>query len=186
MTTIPIATMMSRGNSAAGTTALLAEASRAPLQTPRERYQQIAFRLNVTTRQAELLWFMAQREIASTDWLMARMGLNSDTIKVHASNLRKHGFAVKARKFIGYFLCLADRERVLAAASVAPQVQPLVGVSSLDFGGRECPPPFQPPGDLTRQPAQHIPPHSVSTSCRLETNHDRSGETCPTSGKLHP
>lgn len=159
----------------------------ASFSSPRERYEHIAFRLNVTVRQAELLWFLSQREIAQSEWLMNRMGLNCDTIKVHACNLRKQGLDVRARKFIGYFLKLADRQRVLAAASVAPSSGALPSEDSSRTGGRaNAATTFQPIDDASRDPAQHVPCHSVPASLAGSIDQQESGTCIPTNGTLHP
>lgn len=159
MTLSPItAEPATRGcDSAAGTTAPLAEASRAPILTPRERYNAIAHRLGVPFREAECLWLLAQAEIVPGPVINEALGcMDVSGVRVFVFKLRRRGFTIhKVPHKMGYSLELADRERVLAAASVAlPSALPSLGVSSLDFGGRECPPPFQPPGDLTRQAAE--------------------------------
>lgn len=120
-------------DSAAGTTAPPSQpASRAPLLKPSERYVLIAHRLGTSVREAELIWILSNKAPLTAGALGERMGCNDVMARALIYRLRKlRSIPVKADPYIGYSLELADRERVLAAASVAAHAaMPSLGVSS--------------------------------------------------------
>ena len=155
---------------------------------PSERYLLIAHRLGTSPREAELLWHLARRAPMVASQIGDRMGTDNVSPRVSIYRLRKRGINVLSDPYVGYSLELADRVRVLAAASVAPSSGALPSEdSSQATGGRaNAVPTFQPADDLTRQPAQHVPCHSVPASFAGPIDQQESGTCIPSSGTLHP